>query len=140
MKKLFLTILLGFGLITMLMPVQNVKAIATESDEAAPVKTIIVGGDEVGNSNRVRVYQKVDQRMNITNRTLSNVANHYLKHWYGQYIQFAGQHWWKVGENQYLKPNSVSIVNVERMQELGHTVSNYGNFNNKNGVSLINEE
>ncbi|MFH5811565.1 hypothetical protein [Companilactobacillus sp. FL22-1] len=140
MKKLFLPVLLGLSFLMILLPIQNIQAVADEPVEKAPVKTIIVGADDVGNSSQVRVYQKVDQKMNITNRTLPIVANNHLKHWYGQYIKLDGQYWWKIGENQYLKPERISVVNVERNQALGLTIDNYGNFNNKTGVSMINED
>lgn len=140
MKRLFLSVLLGLSLLMILLPIQNIQAVASEPVETAPVKTIIVGADEMGDTSPTRVYQKVDQKMNITNRVLQTVDNNHLKHWYGQYIKFAGQSWWKVGENQYLKPERISIVNVERNQELGLAIDNYGNFNNKAGVSMIKED
>jgi len=136
LKKLIISTLLSLSLIT----VTTVKSMQADVNEnQSEIKTIVVAANKSGNNEKSRVYQLTDQKMYKTNRTMATFSNNHLNHWWGQLVEINGENWWKVGENQYFKTSRVNVINADSMKEHGLSISNYVNFNGKNGVSMIDE-
>lgn len=137
MKKLIIATLLGVSLFSMMSATKRIQAESVPT--SSEVKTIVVGEDETGNNSKSRVYQLTYKTMKITNRTMAIFDNNGLQHWHAKKVTVNGKQWWKVGENQYFKPERVAVVNTDRMSELGMSVTNYANYTDDENVSMINE-
>lgn len=135
MKKLIVALLMSFGF-TVATTINTAQA-DTETNE---IKTIVVAADKSGNNTKARVYQLTDKKIYKTNRTMATFDKTGINHWYGQLVEINNQKWWKVGENQYFKPDRVEIVNVDFMQQHGLAIKNYVNYAVKNGVSMIKDQ
>lgn len=136
MKKLVIAAVLSFSLFSV---TTSSLVQADVQNDSSEVKTIVVSVGDDDSNNDARVYQYVNGTMRITNRTMKIANKSRITHWHGQEVKLAGKNWWKVGENQYFKPDRVEVVNTERMEQLGLSIENYANFNGKNGVSMIDE-
>lgn len=136
MKRLVIAVVLGFSLFSV---TTTNLAQADVQNDSNKIETIVVSIGDDDSNNDARVYQYVNGTMRVTNRTMKTTTKTRITHWYAQKVKLDGKTWWKVGENQYFKPDRVSVVDTAQMEQHGLTVENYLNYNTKNGVSMINE-